>query len=221
VEEEGEVDVEEVDVDVNVDVEVDVETVAESDAEDALVEDGLAVRTARSAVVAENCGEVEAVVEGRSRRRLQPRAEAKIAVPAATVADVGFSPVVAVRRVKPHQERDARPAVASTLTQDEFAAVLTWAYVVHVRLAKSALGKRAVVRNRAKRRVAAAVRAVFPHHACRGREYAFFVLPAALVTPFPDLVKEAREALVQTRSYRAELSPEQMQRPWYKRPSSR
>lgn len=113
--------------------------------------------------------------------------------------------------------RHDRP-VKSTLTRAEAAAVLTWAYVVHMHATKSTLGKRAVVRNRAKRRVAAAVRAVFPAHACRGRQYSFLILPAALVTPLPDLLEEARVALVETCSFKEQLSEAELRRPWYSRP---
>jgi Ribonuclease P len=103
----------------------------------------------------------------------------------------------------------------------EVAGVLAWAYVVHVRTAKGTLGKRAVVRNRAQRRVAAAVRLVFPAHAARGREYVLAVLPHALVAPFPDLVDEARAALAATRSWRDALGDDELRRPWYRRRHAR
>lgn len=89
------------------------------------------------------------------------------------------------------QSRPCRPASAAESPPP----IPEWAYVAHVRAAKTSLGKRAVVRNRAKRRVRAAAAAVLPVHALRGREYAFTVTPEALVAPFGEMVRDVEAAL--------------------------
>lgn len=114
----------------------------------------------------------------------------------------------------------SRPNIVSTLSVAEAAEVLRWAYIVRVRVQKSVLGKRAVVRNRAQRRVRAALRMVFPLHAMRGHEYICTTLPGALVTPFPELKEEAEAALRATKCWKDFLTEEEIARPRYKRRSS-
>lgn len=70
-----------------------------------------------------------------------------------------------------------------------------WAYIAHVRATKNELGKKAVVRNRAKRRLKAACAQVLPVHALRGCEYNFSALPEILVVPFDALKEEVVGAL--------------------------
>lgn len=70
-----------------------------------------------------------------------------------------------------------------------------WAYIVRVNAGKSVIGKRAVQRNRAKRRIRAAASEVMPAHADRGKEYTFSANPEALTIAHPDLVEEVRLAL--------------------------
>jgi RNase P protein component len=96
-----------------------------------------------------------------------------------------------------------------------FLAMASWAYIVRVRVSKFALGKRAVVRNRAQRRVRAALRSVYPAHASRGHEYVVKVYPAALLTPFPDLVEEAKASLRETNCWQDTLGELETRRPRY------
>lgn len=107
--------------------------------------------------------------------------------------------------------------VVSSLTRKEAKEVLIWAYIARVVVSKAVLGKRAVTRNLAKRRVTAALRTVLPAHACRGREYFFQVFPPALVIPLPLLVEQAERALRECRCWSDDLSPEALQRPRYRR----
>lgn len=90
-----------------------------------------------------------------------------------------------------------------------------WAYVVHIRAGRTTLGKRAVQRNRAKRRIRAAASQVFPQHACRGREYVFGANPEALTIAYPDLVEEVRIALRKTGCWRDEMTIEMLRRERY------
>jgi RNase P protein component len=100
-------------------------------------------------------------------------------------------------------------------TLDQFLGIMTWAYVVRVRATKFTMGKRAVIRNRAQRRVRAALRTVCPTHASRGLEYVVTTSPAALLTPFPDLVEEVKAALQSTNCWRDDLSEKETARPRY------
>lgn len=54
----------------------------------------------------------------------------------------------------------------------------------------------AVVRNRIKRRLRAATRAVFPDHGAPGHDYVIIAKPAAATLPFATLLDELREALL-------------------------
>lgn len=112
----------------------------------------------------------------------------------------------------------APPLWRPLLTQEGLDEIMTWAYIVRVKAHKYDLGKRAVTRNRAKRRVAAAARVVCPAHACRGREYVFSVEPAALVTPFPLLLLEVEEALRDLQCWRDNLSLDEIKRPRFRKP---
>lgn len=90
-----------------------------------------------------------------------------------------------------------------------------WAYIVHIRAGRSALGKRAVQRNRAKRRIRAAASQVFPQHACRGREYVFTANPEVLTIAYPDLVEEVRMSLRKSGCWRDEMTIEMLRRGRY------
>jgi ribonuclease P protein component len=87
------------------------------------------------------------------------------------------------------------PWCPKVLSPSELREVLTWSYIARVRVSKQVLGKRAVVRNRAQRRLRAALSTVCPERAARGVEYVFTVFPAALITPFAELVRECEDAL--------------------------
>jgi RNase P protein component len=112
-----------------------------------------------------------------------------------------------------HSEPNA--LFAQGLASESLLTFTSWAYIVRVRVAKFTLGKRAVVRNRAQRRVRAALRSVFPAHASRCQEYVVTVFPAALVTPFPDLVEEAKASLRDTNCWRDTLGEMETRRPRY------
>lgn len=90
-----------------------------------------------------------------------------------------------------------------------------WAYIVRVRAAKAILGKRAVQRNRAKRRVRAAAAQVFPNHGRRGMEYVFNALPEALTIKFPELVLEVKQALKYARCWENDMTLEEVRREKY------
>ncbi|GGY39850.1 hypothetical protein GCM10007148_05380 [Parvularcula lutaonensis] len=57
----------------------------------------------------------------------------------------------------------------------------------------------AVIRNRIKRRLRAAVRDVFPLHAEPGRDYVLIARRKAFTAPFPLLLDELRTALLEAR----------------------
>lgn len=113
------------------------------------------------------------------------------------------------------EERPLRIRSASTLNEEEAVGVLAWAYIARVKTSKFTLGKKAVVRNRGKRRIVAALRVVMPEHAVRGREYVVSVLPGALVAPLDDLTSEVEEALKVSQSWAEELEEEETRRPRY------
>ncbi|GAB0496098.1 hypothetical protein MMPV_007408 [Pyropia vietnamensis] len=79
-----------------------------------------------------------------------------------------------------------------------------WAYVVHLRTPKATLGKRAVGRVAARRRVREAARMVLPRHARRGRVYVFSILPRAVVTPVGELIAEIKSALQDAKCWEEE-----------------
>lgn len=90
-----------------------------------------------------------------------------------------------------------------------------WAYVVRVRAGKTGLGKRAVQRNRAKRRIRAAASVICPNHASRGREYVFTANPEALTIGYHDLVDEVRISLKRASCWEDELAIEMLRREKY------
>lgn len=90
-----------------------------------------------------------------------------------------------------------------------------WAYIVRVRAGKPALGKRAVQRNRAKRRIRAAASTICPDHASRAREYVFTAKPEALTIGFDDLVDEVRSALKRASCWEDELPIQMLRRERY------
>lgn len=88
--------------------------------------------------------------------------------------------------------------VTSSLAQEVVAApfeIPPWAYIVCVRATKLTVGKRAVVRNRACRRVRAAAMSLMPAHAHRGRLYLFTAMPEMLTIHWEDLVEDMETAL--------------------------
>lgn len=90
-----------------------------------------------------------------------------------------------------------------------------WAYIVRVRAGKQTLGKRAVQRNRAKRRIRAAASVICPQHACRGREYVFTANPEALTIGHHDLVDEVRMALKRSGCWEDAMTIEMLRREKY------
>lgn len=90
-----------------------------------------------------------------------------------------------------------------------------WAYIVRIRAGKTSLGKRAVQRNRAKRRIRAAANQICPDHASRGREYVFTANPEALTIDFRDLVDEVISALKKARSWEDSMTEDMLRRKKY------
>lgn len=90
-----------------------------------------------------------------------------------------------------------------------------WAYVVRVRAGKPVLGKRAVQRNRAKRRIRAAASSVCPDHARRGLEYVFTANPEVLTIAYAELVDEVRTTLKRTGCWEEEMTLEGLRRDRY------
>lgn len=70
-----------------------------------------------------------------------------------------------------------------------------WAYIVNFRASKTVLGKRAVQRNRAKRRIRAVVAQIFPQFARRRMEYRFILYPDILIVQHDFLMEEVCIAL--------------------------
>lgn len=90
-----------------------------------------------------------------------------------------------------------------------------WAYITRFRAAKADLGKRAVIRNRAKRRVKAAANAILPLHAKRRHEYVIRVQPEALTIKFDDLKTEMHTALQEMQCWEEQLPDSARRRPKY------
>lgn len=90
-----------------------------------------------------------------------------------------------------------------------------WAYIVRVRASKVSLGKRAVQRNRAKRRIRAAAAKIMPDHATREREYIFSALPESLLTPLPALEDEIKNSLRSTNCWEEHMTIEMLRREKY------
>lgn len=95
------------------------------------------------------------------------------------------------------------------------AVVPEWAYLVHVRSPKASMGKRAVVRNRAKRRIRAAASQVMPLHAKRGFEYTFNACPGALTISSSELQYQVEYSLRTLGCWGDDLKYEQLRRPLY------
>ena len=100
-------------------------------------------------------------------------------------------------------------------TADKRAEIEEWAYITRLRANRSILGKRAVVRNKAKRRIRAAANAIMPLHAARCKEYVFTIFPEALTIGFGDLKNEMCNALVEINCWRETLADSALRRPVY------
>ena len=90
-----------------------------------------------------------------------------------------------------------------------------WAYIARIRVSKSTISKRAVVRNRAKRRIRAAANQIMPLHAKRWKEYALLVKPEALTIQWEDLVDEMIRAVKSIDCWCEELDEQAWKRPKY------
>ncbi|KAG2174960.1 hypothetical protein INT43_006022, partial [Umbelopsis isabellina] len=62
---------------------------------------------------------------------------------------------------------------------------------------KKALGKSAVIRNRARRRIISCARLCFPQHATPGHDYLFFAQPEAVTMPWSTLMGHMQKTLEQ------------------------
>ncbi|KAI0566577.1 ribonuclease P protein component [Gracilaria domingensis] len=90
-----------------------------------------------------------------------------------------------------------------------------WAYIARIRAPKGVLGKRAVQRNRAKRRIRAAAAQIMPNHAKRGYEYIFSALPESLTSPFSAILEDVEQSLRTTFSWVNQLGEEELRRDMY------
>lgn len=96
-------------------------------------------------------------------------------------------------------------SLSFTLRVNALVGAPEWGYVAHVQAKKGALGKRAVGRSVARRRVKAAVRRVLPAHAARAHEYLFILHAEALATPHDALIDEVAAALRAADAYHEAL----------------
>lgn len=92
-----------------------------------------------------------------------------------------------------------------------------WAYITSIRASKVVLGKRAVRRNRAKRRIRAAAAQILPQNARRGMEYQFNAYPESLVVQFPDLLEEVSQALKAINCWEDDITIEMLRREKYRK----
>lgn len=95
------------------------------------------------------------------------------------------------------------------------ATVPPWAYTVIIRATKPIIGKRSVLRNRAKRRIRAAAAQILPRHASRQLEYMFTATPESLVIRFEELVEEVCNALKAVNCWEDNLTIEMIRREKY------
>lgn len=95
------------------------------------------------------------------------------------------------------------------------ATVPPWAYTVIIRATKPIIGKRSVLRNRAKRRIRAAAAQIFPRHASRQIEYMFTATPESLVICFEELVEEVCNALKAINCWEDNLTIDMIRREKY------
>lgn len=109
----------------------------------------------------------------------------------------------------PAQQQNLLPEMSRMLT------VPPWAYTVITRAPKSIIGKRSVLRNRAKRRIRAAAAQIFPCHASRHIEYVFTANPESLIICFEELVEEVRDALKAIQCWEDNLPIEMIRREKY------
>lgn len=133
----------------------------------------------------------------------------------ARVSELAFADASFETPSPPGDSRAAHEATLVLAPVERELAIPRWAYVVRVRVGKSVLGKRAVQRNRARRRIRAAAAALFPGHAVRGREYVFSVCPEALTISYGELLGEVTELLKKTGCWVDEMDEECLRRAWY------
>lgn len=101
------------------------------------------------------------------------------------------------------------------LSQEVRFEIPPWAYIARVRASKSTMGKRAVQRNRAKRRIRAAAAQLMPDHAKRGYEYVFSAQPEALVCPFSVILNDVETALRTSSLWQDHMTIEELRREMY------
>lgn len=97
--------------------------------------------------------------------------------------------------VPSHEQQLIEPQSKHFPSRNTLPEIPPWAYVVRIRASKANLGKRAVQRNRAKRRIRAAAAQIFPQHARRGMEYIITASPQGLIVPFSDIVSDVSDSL--------------------------
>lgn len=90
-----------------------------------------------------------------------------------------------------------------------------WAYVVRIRVPKATLGKRAVQRNKAKRKIRAAAQEILPQYAKRKREYVFSATPESLTLPHSYIVEEIIASLKRSGCWEENITLEMLRRTKY------
>lgn len=90
-----------------------------------------------------------------------------------------------------------------------------WAYICYIHASKATIGKRAVQRNRAQRRMRAAAALVLPQHAVRGMEYRFSLNPEILVLPLETIVDDVHSSLKAARCHSTTLTIDMLRREQY------
>lgn len=90
-----------------------------------------------------------------------------------------------------------------------------WAYVVRIRVPKAILGKRAVQRNRARRKIRAAAQEILPQYAKRKKEYVFSATPESLTLPHSYIVREIISSLKRSGCWEENITLEMIRRTKY------
>eukprot|EP00188_Purpureofilum_apyrenoidigerum_P003229 Plantae.Rhodophyta-Purpureofilum_apyrenoidigerum.ctg33277.p1 GENE.Plantae.Rhodophyta-Purpureofilum_apyrenoidigerum.ctg33277~~Plantae.Rhodophyta-Purpureofilum_apyrenoidigerum.ctg33277.p1 ORF type:complete len:220 (+),score=24.49 Plantae.Rhodophyta-Purpureofilum_apyrenoidigerum.ctg33277:477-1136(+) len=91
---------------------------------------------------------------------------------------------------------------------------LSCVYWVHLMASKALLGKKAVFRTTAKRKVREALRRVLPEHATRGKEYIFFIQPEARIMKHTELLEDAERTLRDMHCWNDSMPAEAHDRPF-------
>ncbi|PXF42986.1 Ribonuclease P protein component [Gracilariopsis chorda] len=132
-----------------------------------------------------------------------------------STTDENLTPESSVQGDKLLAEQQNQESDSQLLSQEVRFDIPSWAYIVRVRASKSVMGKRAVQRNRAKRRIRAAAARLMPDHARRGYEYVFSTHPEALICPFSVILSDVETALRVSSLWQDYMTTEELRREMY------